>query len=92
MNSTLVRLDVPAPCRVCALDDFVRAERRLSSLADATGPIHLCCARLSDGASSCTSCRAGESAERDWETRGKRRSVARAKQAALIEKARLAAP
>jgi len=91
MTTTGDRLAFVGVCRVCAPDSFIRDERKRSTLSDESGPIHLCCARLPDGSTSCAACRAGEAAEREWETRGKRRSAARAKQAALIEKARLAA-
>lgn len=64
-----------APCRVCGA---------ISYLADERGPVHLCCSRLPDGATSCGPCRAAELAEAEWQSRGKRRSKERAEQAARI--------
>lgn len=72
------RTETAAPCRVCSRDAY---------LVDERGAVHLCCARLPDGETDCAPCRAAEAQERDWQTRGKRRSAARAKQAALIAKA-----
>lgn len=81
------RLAFVGVCAVCALDDRIRAERKQSTLALDGVPVHLCCARLPDGATSCTACRVAQALEDDWLTRGKRRSNARAKQAAIIASA-----
>jgi hypothetical protein len=86
------RLAFVGVCAVCALDGRIRDDRKRSTLALDGAPVHLCCARLPDGATSCTACRVAQALEDDWMTRGKRRSNARAKQAAIIASASAAGP
>lgn len=84
---TGTRLDYLGDCRVCALDTMIRVDRKRSTLTDPTGPVHLCCARLPDGATSCTACRTAQALDDDWQSRGRRRSKERAEQARRIVEA-----